>query len=86
MIAKLSRNAKMACNLLVFNVICVAVLSLFFPFSLAWNVIAAVFNTFKGCVQPLVVENKNVYRQYYPKAKPSVANKPKPQHNSITLN
>ena len=65
--AKLSRNAKMACNLLVFNVICVVVLSLFFPFSLAWNVIAAVFNTFKDYIQPLVRENKNVYRQYYPK-------------------
>jgi hypothetical protein len=86
MIAKLSHNAKAACNLLVFNVICILVLSLFFPFSLAFNVIAAVFNTFKDYIQPLVEENKNVYRKYYPKAKPSVSNKPQPQHNSITLN
>jgi hypothetical protein len=67
MIAKFPRNAKMACNLLVFNALCIAVLSLFFPFSLAWNLCAAVFNTFKDYVQPLAGENKNIYRQYYPK-------------------
>ncbi len=67
MIAKLSHNAKAACNLLVFNVICILALSLFFPFSLTWYVIAAVFNTFKDYVQPLVEENKRIYRSYYPK-------------------
>jgi hypothetical protein len=86
MIEKLSRNAKMACNLLVFNALCIAVLSLFFPFSLAWNLCAAVFNTFKDYVQPLAGENKNIYRKYYPKTKPCSSNKPQPQHNSISLN
>lgn len=63
MIAKLSHNAKAACNLLVFNALCIVVLSLFFPFSLAWNVIAAVFNTFKDYIQPLIVENKNIVKR-----------------------
>ncbi len=86
MIAKLSHNAKAACNLLVFNVLCVLVFSIILPFLLAWNLFYAVYKSIADLVVPLVEENKNVYRKYYPKAKPSVSNKPQPQHNSITLN
>jgi hypothetical protein len=84
--AKLSRNAKMACNLLVFNVLCVLVFSIILPFLLAWNLVYAVYKSIADLAVPLVEENKRIYRSYYPKTKPRSSNKPQPQHNSISLN
>jgi hypothetical protein len=86
MIAKFPRNAKVACNLLVFNVLCVLVFSIILPFLLAWNLVYAVYKSIADLAVPLVEENKRIYRSYYPKAKSRASNKPKPRHNNISLN
>lgn len=67
MIAKFPRNAKVACNLLVFNVLCVLVFSIILPFLLAWNLVYAVYKSIADLAVPLVEENKRIYRSYYPK-------------------
>jgi hypothetical protein len=67
MFEKFPRTAKVACNLLVFNVICIVVFSIILPFLLAWNLVYAVYKSMADLAVPLVEENKRIYRIYYPK-------------------
>lgn len=65
--AKFSNNAKAACNLLVFNVICILVLSLFFPFYLFYRWMREAILVLKETVTAMRDNNIIIYRSYYPK-------------------
>lgn len=67
MIAKLFHNAKAACNLLVFNALCIVVLSLFFPFYLFYRWMREVILVLKETVTAMRDNNIIIYRSYYPK-------------------
>lgn len=67
MFEKFPRNAAMACNLLVFNALCVVIFSIILPFLLAWNLVYAVYKSIADLVVPLIEENKRIYHSYYPR-------------------
>jgi hypothetical protein len=86
MTAKLSPKAALACNLLVFNALCIVVFMFALPFIGVLHILLGILNTLKEFTEAVIEENFKIVDKYKPTAKTKEIKMPELDHNSIGLN